>query len=61
MTEDDGGRACNSHNKPVQRHFYRPGYLTVIPLARVGYEMVTNVISNEREWNNCFIKNAPKI
>ena len=43
MTEDDGGRACNSHNKPVQRHFYRPGYLTVIPLARAGYdEMVNN-------------------
>ena len=24
---------------------------------RVGYN---NLISNKREWNNCFIKNAPK-
>ena len=24
---------------------------------RVGYN---NLIFNEREWNNCFIKNAPK-
>ena len=22
---------------------------------------ITNLISNKREWNNCFIKNAPKI
>ena len=28
-------------------------YLTIIPRARVGYEM----ISNKREWNNCFIEN----
>ena len=31
--------------------------------ARVGYEMIAgyNLISNKREWSNCFIKNAPKI
>ena len=29
---------------------YLYGYLTIIPQARVGYEM-------KREWNNCFIKN----
>ena len=38
-------------------------YLTIIPWARVGYEMVnsaiTNLISNKREWNNCFIKFSP--
>ena len=33
------------------------GYLTIIPRGRVGYE----IISNKREWNNCFIKNAHKI
>ena len=27
-------------------------------LRRVGYN---HLISNKREWNNCFIKNAPKI
>ena len=38
------------------------GYLTIIPWARVGFEMVrallakTNLISNKREWNNCFVK-----
>ena len=33
-------------------------YLTIIPRARVGYEMIDNhLISNKREWNNCFIKN----
>ena len=48
-------------------------YLTIIPLALVGYEMIIansalraslaiyHLISNKREWNNCFIKNAPKI
>ena len=37
-------------------------YLTIIPLARVGYEMIDNhLIYNKREWNNCFIKNALKI
>ena len=35
-------------------------YLTIIPQARVGYEMVDSH-SNKGEWNNCFIKNAPKI
>ena len=36
-------------------------YITIIPQARVGYEMVDNhLISNKGEWNNCFIKNAPK-
>jgi len=31
--------------------------------VRVGYEMVdgyNHLISNKREWNNCFIKNAPQ-
>ena len=49
------------------------GYLTIIPLALVGYETIdsqlgatrlvgyNHLISNKREWNNCFIKNAPKI
>ena len=37
-------------------------YLTIIPWARVGYELaITNLIFNKREWNNCFIKNALKI
>ena len=48
-------------------------YLTIIPQARVGYEMVgsqrgawrrvgyNHLISNKGEWNNCFIKNALKI
>ena len=42
--------------------------LTIIPRVRVGYEMVdsqrggyNHLISNKREWNNCFIKNAHKI
>ena len=27
-----------------------------------NYELaITNLISNKREWNNCFIKKAPKI
>ena len=48
-------------------------YLTIIPPGRVGYEMegiqrdatrlvgYNHLISNKREWNNCFIKNAHKI
>ena len=39
-------------------------YLTIIPQARVGYEMVdsyNHLISNKGEWNDCFIKNAPQI
>ena len=48
-------------------------YLTIIPRARVGYEMIdsqqgalrrvgyNHLISNKREWNNCFIKNNEKI
>ena len=44
-------------------------YLTIIPRARVGYEVIdsqrgaqrrvgyNHLISNKREWNNCFIKN----
>ena len=48
-------------------------YLTIIPRVRVGYEMVdgqrgawrrvcyNHLISNKREWNNCFIKSAHKI
>ena len=43
-------------------------YLTSIPRARVGYELLDSgrgaehrvgyhkLISNKREWNNCFIK-----
>ena len=39
-----------------------PDKLTIIPWARVGYELaITDLISNKREWNNCLIKNAPKI
>ena len=46
------------------------GYLTIIPLVGVGYEMVGNqqgaqrrvgynhLISNKREWNNFVFKNA---
>ena len=29
--------------------------------ARRAELAITNLISNKREWNNCFIKNAPKI
>ena len=49
-------------------------YLTIIPRVRVGNEIVDNqrgakcrvclynhLISNKREWNNCFIRNAHKI
>ena len=48
-------------------------YLTIILRARVGYEIIDSqrgaerrvgynqLISNKREQNNCFIKNAPKI
>ena len=47
--------------------------LTIIPQARVGHKMVrsqggaycrvgyNHLTSNKREWNNCFMKNAPKI
>ena len=47
--------------------------LTNIPRARVGYEMVdsqrgalrrvgyNHLVSNKREWNNCFIKNNQEI
>ena len=35
------------------------GVLTIFPRAHVGYEVI--VISNKREWNNCFIKNHHKI
>ena len=39
-----------------------PIYLTIIPWAHVGCESaITSLISNKREWNNCFIKNASKI
>ena len=49
------------------------GYLTIIPRARVGYEVIdsqrgakrrvgyNHLISNKREWNNCFIKNHQQI
>ena len=39
-------------------------YLIIIPRVCFGYEMVdgyNHLISNKREWNNCFIKNAQKI
>ena len=48
------------------------GYLTIIPRVRVGCEMIdsqrgatrlvgyNHLISNKREWNNCFIKMPPK-
>ena len=48
-------------------------YLTTIPRARVGYEVIdsqrgakrrvgyNHLISNEREWNTCFIKNHQQI
>ena len=48
-------------------------YLTIIPRARVGYEVIDSqrgakrrvgynyLISNKREWNNCFIKNHQQI
>ena len=48
-------------------------YLTIIPQARVGYEMMdsqlgatrlvgyNHLISNKCEWNNCFIKNNQKM
>ena len=43
-------------------------YLTIIPPARVGYEMIdtrlvgyNHLISNKRKWNNCFIKNNQEI
>ena len=48
-------------------------YLTIIPRGCVEYEMIdsqrgaerrvgyNHLISNKREWNNCFIKNAHKI
>ena len=44
-------------------------YLTIIPRVCVGYEMIDSqraaycrvgyyhLVSNKREWNNCFIKN----
>ena len=39
-------------------------HLTIIPLALVGYEMTdsyNHLVSNKREWDYCFVKNAPKI
>ena len=45
-------------------------YLTIIPRACTGYEMIdsqrgatrlvgcNHLLSNKREWNNCFIKNV---
>ena len=47
--------------------YYTILYLTIIPRARVGYEIIdsqrgakrrvgyNHLISNKREWNNCFI------
>ena len=51
----------------------RWGIIPLMALLRVGYKMVgsqrgakrrvgySHLISNKREWNNCFIKNAQKI
>ena len=43
-------------------------YLTIIPRARVGYEVIdsqrvgyNHLISNKREQNNCFIKNHQQL
>ena len=38
-------------------------YLTIIPRARVEYEMAgyNHLISNKRKWDNCFIKNNQEI
>ena len=36
-------------------------YVTIIPRVRVGYEVAIIIISNKREWNNCFVKNAHQI
>ena len=48
-------------------------YLTIIPRARVGYEVIdsqrgakrrvgyNHLISNKREWSNCYIKNHQQI
>ena len=43
-------------------------YLTIIPRARVGCEMIdrrrvgyNHLISNKRKWNNCFIKKNQEI
>ena len=48
-------------------------YLTIIPRARAGYEIIdsqlgatrlvgyNHLISNKREWNNCFIKNNQEL
>ena len=34
----------------------------IIPWVHAGYELaITNLISNKREWNNCFIKNVSKM
>ena len=30
-------------------------YVTIIPRVRVGYEVAIIIISNKREWNNCFV------
>ena len=56
-------REFNGYNGSKKRS------LTIIPRARVGYEVIdsqrgakrrvgyNHLISNKREWNNCFIKN----
>ena len=39
-------------------------YLTIIPQALVGCEIIdgyNHLISNKRGWNNCFIDNNKKI
>ena len=53
--------------KPLVCGEYFMVYLTIILRARVGYEMIdsqrsyNHLISNKREWNNCFIKNNQEI
>ena len=43
------------------------GYLTIIPRARVRYEVIdsqrgaSRLVSNKRKWNNCLIKNHQQL
>ena len=43
-------------NMSVFRPTHGNDFLTIIPRARVGYELaITKLVSNKREWNGCFI------
>ena len=57
-----------AHMEENDIQVYSHVFLTIIPRARVGYEVIdsqvakcrvgyNHLISNKREWNNCFIKN----